>query len=79
MMMQMNVKSVLLGLAIGVCCMLAMAQTTNPTGWEYHILRGGQDLSALASVLDSSGRQGWEAVAAGEDGGRSWVLLKRAR
>ena len=77
--MEMDMKSAILGVVIGVFGMIAMGATTNTASrWTYRVVSGSGNLPALGIDLNNAGGDGWEAVAAGESSNRSWVLLKRA-
>jgi len=80
-----DIKSLVLGGLLSAVIMFSVAGTTEKSAWDYKIISGQvRHLSAdpdpaLGEQLDKLAADGWEVVSAANDGGRPFVILRRAK
>lgn len=75
-----TIKSALAGALIGAAVVFSIGAVsgTSPTLWEYKLVHAQKSFSTLENRINSSGRDGWEAVGIGDSAGDHWILMKRA-
>jgi len=77
-----DIKSLIIGVLLGVVILLSVGAATGRPTWDYKLISGrlGQSAHApLAQQLDQAAAEGWEVVTATSDDGYPVLILRRQK